>query len=606
MQVKFRKYSLLIVDAILIFISYFIAFELRFDFFIPEYLQVIRDNTILLNIILTILPFSYFGLYRSLWQYISVDELLNLFISVLIQTSLFYASNALFRLGIPRTVIILNAILVIFLTGGLRFSYRMFRRYMIQHSKSGSVNLERIMVVGSIEDSSVIVKELKKSNIFLPVVVLDDIKWIENSTVEGVPVRYGIENLAYFASEYNVNKIIISTVSLSHKMKVQIIALAKESGCKVLTIPGISEIVDNKITISNIREVEIEDLLGREENTLDNDSIQKYICEKVVLVTGAGGSIGSEIVHQIASFNPKLLLLLDIYENNVYELEQRLKIQFPNLKQKVLIASIRDQNRLKDIFTEYRPHIVFHAAAHKHVPLMEDNPDEAIKNNIFGTYNLVEESHESSVEKFIMISSDKAVNPTNIMGASKRIAELIVLAYSKQSTTIFSSVRFGNVLGSNGSVIPLFKMQIKNGGPVTVTDPKMTRYFMTIKEAAGLVLQAGAIANKGELFVLDMGEPVKILDLAEQLIELSGYEPYKDIDIKFIGLRKGEKLFEELHLAEDGVVKTTKSKIYIANPTTVERIDIISDLEQLRNFTNIDDKIAWIHKYVPSYGMKNV
>ncbi|MDF2523987.1 MAG: putative nucleoside-diphosphate sugar epimerase, partial [Clostridiales bacterium] len=380
-----------------------------------------------------------------------------------------------------------------------------------------------------------------------------------------------------------------------------------KTDCKVKILPSVSQLIDESVTIQKIRDVSIEDLLGRDAINLDIGEISSYIENQVVLVTGGGGSIGSELCRQIASFNPKHLVILDNYENNAYEIQNELLYKYPDLKLDTVIASVREKMRLENIFREYRPDVIFHAAAHKHVPLMEENPTEAVKNNVFGTLNVAECADKFKAKKFVLISTDKAVNPTNIMGATKRIAEMIIQAINRHSKTEFVAVRFGNVLGSNGSVIPLFKKQIEQGGPVTVTHPEITRFFMTIPEAVQLVIQAGAMAKGGEIFVLDMGQPVKIYDLARKLIKLSGFEPDEDIKIEFTGLRPGEKLYEELLLEEEGLQKTKNDKIYVAQPVFTDlamlkrEIDCLKDMIQ----SNSDGVKDYIQMLVPTYKRAN-
>ena len=391
--------------------------------------------------------------------------------------------------------------------------------------------------------------------------------------------------------------------SASSKTINELFTLCSATSCKVKTLPSLSQLINETVTVQKIRDVNIEDLLGRDTIFLDSQEINSLINEQGVLVTGGGGSIGSELCRQIATFSPKQLIILDNYENNAYDIQNELLAKYPDLKLTTIIASVREKSRLENIFKTYRPDIIFHAAAHKHVPLMEANPTEAIKNNVFGTLNVAECADKYGAKRFVMISTDKAVNPTNIMGATKRIAEMIIQAFSRQSKTDFVAVRFGNVLGSNGSVIPLFKKQIEQGGPVTVTDPEIIRYFMTIPEAVQLVLQAGAMAEGGEIFVLDMGEPVKIYDLARNLIKLSGFEPDVDIKIELTGLRPGEKLFEELLLAEEGVQSTKNDKIYVAQPLHTDLAILKREIECLREIilTNAEDARDCIKVIVPNY-----
>ncbi|MEG0775061.1 nucleoside-diphosphate sugar epimerase/dehydratase, partial [Clostridium sp.] len=427
------------------------------------------------------------------------------------------------------------------------------------------------------------------------------------TSISGIKVLGNRDDIEGLAKKYSIDLILIAIPGLKDQDKKEIIRICSNTKVEVKTVPGVYEFIGGTLTLNQIRDVDVKDLLGREQIKLDHEGISEYLKDKRVLVTGGGGSIGSELCRQITQFKPKELMILDIYENNAYDLQMELQRKYPNLKLKIFIASVRDKKRLESIFEENKPEVVFHAAAHKHVPLMEDNPTEAIKNNVFGTLNMAECADKYKVKRFVLISTDKAVNPTNIMGATKRMCEMIVQAQNKISNTEYVAVRFGNVLGSNGSVIPLFKKQIAEGGPVTVTNKNITRFFMLIPEAAQLVLQAGAYAKGGEIFVLDMGKPVRIYDLALDLIRLSGFEPHKDIKIEVTGLRPGEKLFEELLMAQEGLQKTGHDKIFVGQP-------IFSDMEELKNKFNelreiINGETHWkvaekIEEIVPTYVRK--
>jgi FlaA1/EpsC-like NDP-sugar epimerase len=450
------------------------------------------------------------------------------------------------------------------------------------------------MIIGGGDAGALTVKELRSKNGQLgdPIAIIDDDRLKKGKIINGIPVEGNRNDITAIARNKNIDEIIIAIPSASKAEIAKMVKECKLTDCKLKILPGVYEILDGKVNVSEIREVQIEDLLGREEITLDTEDVSKFIKNKIVMVTGGAGSIGSELARQIAKFGPKKLIIMDISENSLYEIQQELHRTY-NKDRKTLdfeakVGSIRDADRLNHLFKKFRPEVVFHAAAHKHVPLMEDSPHEAIKNNIFGTLNLVRTADKYNVEKFVQISTDKAVNPTNVMGATKRICEIIIRTFDTKSETEFVAVRFGNVLGSNGSVIPLFKKQIEDGGPVTVTHPEIIRYFMTIPEASQLVLQAGAMAEGGEIFVLDMGEPVKILTLAEDLIKLSGFVPYEDMDIQFSGLRPGEKLYEELLLSDEGIKKTTHKKIYIGKPYFTDMGHLMNHLENLRD--NIDTK----------------
>lgn len=597
-----RKSLLMLIDGFLISISIFLAFEFRFEGYIPDSFKIVLIDIFALFVLTRIMFFYIFRLYDSLWRYVSIDELFSLSVAASLSSILDYILNSVFNLGVPRSILIINWLLTIMLPGGFRLSYRMYRRKVTKQSIDKD-KTKRLLIIGAGDAGSLLAKELVdgKQNHYKPVLFVDDAQWKNNTRIYGVPVRQGIDNIVGYVEQYKIDEIILAIPSLSHKKQLEIVKLAQSTGCKVRTLPGTNDLLDGKVSINNIRDVQIEDLLGRDEVKLNLDEIASFIKDKTILVTGAGGSIGSELCRQILRFGPSQLILLDISENSLYDLQFELNNKFPNIPQKSLIASIRDKERLDEIFKTYKPQVVFHAAAHKHVPLMEDNPFEAIKNNVFGTKNVVECADEYGVERFVLISTDKAVNPTNIMGATKRIAELIIQAKNAISQTEYVAVRFGNVLGSNGSVIPLFKKQIALGGPVTVTHPEITRFFMTIPEASRLVLQAAAIAQGGEIFVLDMGEPVKIVDLAKQLIELSGFEPNVDIQIKFSGLRPGEKLYEELLLDEEGVSASKQEGIYIAKPSAIEYDILSSSINDLSEFKLVEDLYQNVKNLVPNF-----
>jgi FlaA1/EpsC-like NDP-sugar epimerase len=425
-----------------------------------------------------------------------------------------------------------------------RFSYRFFRGQ--KHRVENRNNSQAVMIIGAGEAANIIIKDILTSNystMSIKCIIDDDVnKW--GKYIQGIRVVGGRDRIVECADLYDIDEIIVAIPSVSRAEMKKILDICKNTNCKLRSLPGMYQLVNGEVNVSQLRKVDIADLLGRDQVQIDLDSVMSYVKDRVILVTGGGGSIGSELCRQIATHKPKQLIIFDIYENSAYAIQQELSRNYPELDLKVLIGSVRNTNRVNSVFEKYHPDIVYHAAAHKHVPLMEDSPNEAIKNNVMGTWKLAEAASTYGTKRFVMISTDKAVNPTNIMGASKRICEMIIQSYNNRSETEFVAVRFGNVLGSNGSVIPLFKKQIEAGGPVTVTHPKIIRYFMTIPEAVSLVLQAGAYAKGGEIFVLEMGEPVRILDLAINLIRLSGYVPGEDIQIQFTGLRPGEKLYE--------------------------------------------------------------
>ncbi|WP_330566996.1 nucleoside-diphosphate sugar epimerase/dehydratase [Caproiciproducens galactitolivorans] len=508
----------------------------------------------------------------------------------------------------PWGVYIMAWVIAIFLVGASRFSFRLVRRMKrkSQINKQDPEEFHRVMVIGAGEMGSMVIKDMKNApeSKGIPVIAIDDDRRKRGTRIHGVKVVGGRESIPKMAARYNIDQILLAIASAKKEEKQAILNICAKTGCQLKTIPALYEIIEDSADPLKIRDVDIIDLLGRDEIHLNTEEISGYLKNKTVLVTGGGGSIGSELCRQIAYFNPKKLIIFDIYENNAYDLQNELLMRFKHLNLEVLIGSVRDKARIEHIFSVCRPDVVFHAAAHKHVPLMELSPGEAVKNNVFGTLNVAEMCDKFGVKRMVLISTDKAVNPTNIMGATKRICELIIQYYSRHSKTDYVAVRFGNVLGSNGSVIPLFKKQIANGGPVTVTHPDIIRYFMTIPEAARLVIQAGGMAHGGEIFVLDMGQPVKIVDLARNLIRLSGLQPDIDIKIVYTGLRPGEKLYEELLLdSEGGCQKTSHELIYIGTPIPFNEETFISQIEQLRKVAGVDNvkMMEIVHELVPTY-----
>ena len=530
--------------------------------------------------------FAFLGLYRSLWRYAGARELMGIALCVGILT----VGNVVVALATSRACItfsfvFINSMIIMCATGFSRFAYR-FLRMLSTGGSLGRVddNKTNVMIIGAGDAGLMIIKELLESRKLnkVPVCIIDDDESKQRTRLSGIPIVGKRDNIVEAVKQYKIDEIIIAMPSADAKSRAAILQTCKDTRCKVSMLPGIYQLVDGTVSYSKLRNVEIADLLGREQVQTNIEEIIGYIEGKVVMVTGGGGSIGSELCRQIASHNPKQLIILDIYENNAYDIEQELKRKLPYLNLLVLIASIRDEARINDIFEKYHPQIVFNAAAHKHVPLMETSPNEAIKNNVFGTLNVARAADKYGTSKFVQISTDKAVNPTNIMGASKRICEMIIQTIGKHSKTCdFVAVRFGNVLGSNGSVIPLFAKQIAEGGPVTVTHKEIIRYFMTISEAVSLVLQAGAYAKKGQIFILDMGDPVKIYDLAVNMIKLSGYIPNEDIKIQITGLRPGEKLFEERLMDEEGLEKTPNGLISIARPIKLDEDNLFKKLDEL-------------------------
>ena len=511
---------------------------------------------------------------------------------------------------VPYMVSILAGIMAIITCNGARVLWRVLRRALKYGEVQKMRDIKNVLIIGAGSGGALVSSEYSKYPHLGKKVVafIDDDKQKLGTYVNGIKVYGNRSNILEIIKDKNIDEVIIAIASIKEEILKEIIEKCKDTQVSVKIMPGVAEMIDGKFSINKIRNVDVEDLLGRETIKLDHEGISDYLEGKIVLVTGGGGSIGSELCRQISKFNPKKLIIFDIYENNAYEIQNELKRNYQNLNLITLIGSVRDKGRLKELYTKYKPQIIFHAAAHKHVPLMEHSPAEAIKNNVVGTFNVAKLASEHNVERFVLISTDKAVNPTNVMGASKRMCEMIIQSMDKASKTEFVAVRFGNVLGSNGSVIPLFKKQIANGGPVTLTHKDITRYFMTIPEAAQLVIQAGAYAKGGEIFVLDMGEPIKIYDLAENLIKLSGFEPNKDIKIEVTGLRPGEKLYEELLMNEEGLMKTKHKKIFIGKPGDFELGDISSKVDNLLKVAISGNDILLkerLKEYVPTYKESN-
>ncbi|MBO5489648.1 MAG: polysaccharide biosynthesis protein, partial [Eubacterium sp.] len=533
-----------------------------------EYIATLTDYKVMIaNTVVTIVVFMMFHLYSSMWRFAGISEVMNMALASTISgvVHLTFIKGILNR-PMSRLYFVIYVILLFLMTMVIRFSYRIIR--MLYTANAHGDGMRRTLVIGAGEAGSLVINELKMSvNLDSRICgLIDDDKAKHGMYVRGVKVLGGRDKILSTVEKYNINEIIVAMPSVSKKKIKEVLEICQQTSAELKILPGMYQFVNGEAQVEKIRPVQIEDLLGREPVNIDLDSVINYVKNKVVLVTGGGGSIGSELCRQIAANHPKTLIIFDIYENNAYEIQQELIRKYPSLHLEVLIGSVRNTSRVDKIFADYRPDMVYHAAAHKHVPLMEDSPNEAIKNNVFGTYKTALAADKYGTKKFVLISTDKAVNPTNIMGASKRVCEMIIQELNNRSSTDFVAVRFGNVLGSNGSVIPLFKKQIENGGPVTVTDKNIIRYFMTIPEAVSLVIQAGAFAKGGEIFVLDMGEPVRIDDLARKLIRLSGYVPDKDIKIKYSGLRPGEKLYEEILMDEEGLQDTEHSLIHIGKP----------------------------------------
>ncbi|MCI8432716.1 MAG: polysaccharide biosynthesis protein [Lachnospiraceae bacterium] len=582
-----RIIALILLDVMNISIASFAPLYIRFEFRIsdifPQFMKSF-EHLLIPNILLTLLFFAIWKLYKSVWRYASVNELINIIAANVCATAAqliyIYASGN----HMPRSYSFLYCFTLILLTGVIRFGYRILRILSNKRfSLAGRKIWSNAMVIGAGAAGDMLLKEIESSN-YLQLTakcIIDDQPGCHGKLLRGVPIVGGRDKILEAVRLYNIDEIIFAIPSADPQTKKEILEICKESSCKMRMLPGVYQLINGDVSVSKLKQVEIEDLLGREPVQINTEEVLNYVRGKTILVTGGGGSIGSELCRQIASHDPKQLVILDIYENNAYQIQQELIRKFPGLNLQVLIGSVRNTNRVNEVFESYRPDIVYHAAAHKHVPLMETSPNEAVKNNVMGTYRVAVAADRYGVERFVMISTDKAVNPTNVMGATKRICEMIIQMMNQRSKTNYVAVRFGNVLGSNGSVIPLFKQQIAEGGPVTVTDPEIIRYFMTIPEAVSLVLQAGAYAKGGEIFVLDMGEPVKILDLAVNLIKLSGFRPGEDIEIRFTGLRPGEKMYEELLLREEGLKKTANKMIYIGKPIEFDTVVFEKQLEKL-------------------------
>ena len=605
----YRRTCLIIYDIISIWIASYMAILWRYDFHldsIPDHFMRPIELFLPINIPVTLVIFYIMHLYSSLWAFAGETELQNIVVACVISTLLNGIGMQFFKIttqAVPRSYYVAYLASLVVCIFASRFSYRFFRG--LKQKQQNKKNLISVMVIGAGEAANLIIKEIVNSNFSTMVIkcIIDDDRGKWGRYIQGIKVVGGRDKIVECADIYEVDEIIVAMPSAPRADIREILEICKDTNCKLRSLPGMYQLVNGEVSVSKLRDVEVEDLLGRDPISVDMDSILGYVQGKVVLVTGGGGSIGSELCRQIAAHKAKQLVIVDIYENSVYDIQQELKEKYPELDLVVLIASVRNTNRMNYIFSTYRPNIVYHAAAHKHVPLMEDSPTEAVKNNVFGTFKTAQAAAMSGVQRFVMISTDKAVNPTNIMGASKRICEMIIQTFDKHYNTEFVAVRFGNVLGSNGSVIPLFRRQIAAGGPVTVTHPDIIRYFMTIPEAVSLVLQAGAYARGGEIFVLDMGEPVKILKLAENLIKLSGFRVGEDIKIEFTGLRPGEKLYEELLMEEEGMKDTANRMIHIGKPIELDEHEFFMQLKELKDECQIESSNIrpLLKKIVPTY-----
>lgn len=592
-QLLVRRIFLVITDIILINGSVFLSLIMRFEINIAsvpeEYIQKYIVNVIPFTIV-TLIIFWCFRMYHSLWQYASIAELYKIVEACVVAELAHLCVTSFMGWMLPRSCYFTSGVFLIVAMSASRFMYRLLRQLINEYRHTSEQ--VKIMIIGAGEATSVLMREISNSRYLdnsKVVCIIDDDLGKVGKYIRGVKIVGTRDHIKEYARYYDIDEIIFAIPSASTKDKREILNICKETSCNLKILPGVYQMVDGEINIKDLRNVDVLDLLGRDPVKVDIESIMGYVKDKTVLVTGGGGSIGSELCRQIVSHKPKCLVIFDIYENNAYDIQQELKIKYPDANVVTLIGSIRNTSRLESVFEQYKPDIVYHAAAHKHVPLMEVSPNEAIKNNVVGTWNVAKMADKYGVKKFVMISTDKAVNPTNVMGATKRICEMIIQSFNEKSKTDFVAVRFGNVLGSNGSVIPLFKRQIEAGGPVTVTHPDIIRYFMTIPEAVSLVLQAGAYAKGGEIFILDMGEPVKIDDLAKNLIRLSGYTLGVDMEIKYTGLRPGEKLYEELLMNEEGMQDTDNKLIHIGRPIEFDKEHFYEKLEELKEMAYAED-----------------
>lgn len=595
-QHNYRKYLLFCCDAILWNLSYYFTFCVIYNNFnLAEFNPLFAKGLIVINISFTII-FLCSKVYTKMWRYADIADFFYEWIACLCANIGFFIATRFFSVDFGIRIPIMLLLISTFLLFLFRFVYRVSILMEKRHHLTKTAE-RRVLIVGAGEAATMLLKELSNNpeNEYRPICLVDDDPAKVNRSMYGIPILGKTKDIPMLCRRHRIKTIVFSILTISPKDQKRILDICATTHCEVKMIPSLYQAMavdakDINVT-ATIRDVEVEDLLGREPIALNINKCRSYIKDQVVMVTGGGGSIGSELCRQIANLQPKNLIILDIYENNAYDIEQELKRKYGKaLTFETQIASVRDYDKMDLLMREKQVDVVFHAAAHKHVPLMETSPEEAVKNNVFGTYNVIKAADRNRVKRFVQISTDKAVNPTNIMGCTKRICEMMVQQYNKHSDTQFAAVRFGNVLGSNGSVIPLFKQQIKEGGPITVTHPEINRYFMTIPEAVSLVLTAGSMAGGGEIFVLDMGEPVKINDLALNLIRLSGLEPDEDIEIIYTGLRPGEKLYEELLLDEEGIERTTNEKIYIGKPIKILEDSFWAKIDELKDFAWENDQ----------------
>ncbi|MEI3518817.1 MAG: nucleoside-diphosphate sugar epimerase/dehydratase [Clostridia bacterium] len=601
-----RIMILIIIDAAIVTFSSIAPLALRFGIFTMDvYYLTPALRCLPIDIAITIAVLAVFKLYNRVWTYAGIDEMIATFKASLVIEALYVVYRLLWSIDMPRSFYVFNWVFLFILLAGARLSIRLFKQFRKKYRKTGEKR--NVMIVGAGSAASLLIKELEfgpgSSRI---VCIIDDNPAKKGKYIHGFPIVGGRSDIPRMADKYDVDEIIIAIPSAPPTVTRDILSICQETNAKLKILPAISSSLTESLS-RTVREVNYEDLLGRDAVVIENPELAEFVAGRTIMVTGGGGTIGSELCRQIIANKPAKLLVVDIYENGAYELQMELAQYYPEADIEVLIASVRDYDRLEDIFRRYRPDIVYHAAAHKHVPLMEFSPNEAVKNNCKGTLNMVRLADKYEVKRFVLISTDKAVRPTNVMGATKRICEMIVQTYSRMSDTEFVAVRFGNVLGSNGSVIPLFLKQIAAGGPVTLTHKEITRFFMTVSEAVSLVLQAGLLAKGGEIFVLDMGQPVKIYDLAVNLIKMKGYVPGRDIKIEIVGLRPGEKLYEELLMAEEGLESTPNDLIFIGQPIDIDREEFLEKLDKLIAIaqTNSDDIKHEIEKICDTYKITN-
>ena len=597
---KTKILVLILLDILVLILSSFLAIALRFDFTgVPElYIDNIYQY-LLVDIVILIIVNIFYRIYSSIWSYASIVELIGIAFACTTFILIEYIYKTLFTISMPGSYYLIKLILLIMFISAIRYAYRIART--ITKFLSNSKDTKKTMIIGAGEAGRLLINEIDNNpkNFKNKVVcVIDDNKWKIGGYIRSIPVVGDRHDIVEAVKKYEIEEIIIAIPSASKEKIALIVEECQKTKCVIRILPNVSEMI-GKPSMAKVRSLSYEDFLGRSQVVVDSSEIADNITNKVILVTGGGGSIGSELCRQIAKCGPRQLIIFDIYENNAYDIEQELLRNYPGINLKTIIGSVRDYDRLEKVFMEYKPEQVYHAAAHKHVPLMEFSPNEAVKNNCLGTLNTVKLADKYGIKKFVLVSTDKAVRPTNVMGATKRICEMIIQTYNKRSKTDYVAVRFGNVLGSNGSVIPLFLKQIENGGPVTVTHKDITRFFMTIPEAVSLILQAGVYAEGGEIFILDMGKPVKIYDLAEKIIKFKGYTPNVDMPIKITGLRPGEKLYEEILMDEEGLKETPNKLIHIGKPIKMDEEKFLSDLDKLineayKNEDDIKDKVAKI------------